>query len=198
MTDTVIKGTGNSRTIKGATTVPATWEAARTQLISQGWPVDLTGPNAAGCEVVGTALNKANLLTDALCTALGLAATATPTEAMDKLRQLIATAQSSANAKTKIEFGNYIGNGKYGISNPNSLSFSFTPRVVFVAAEESGMTMTAVNSSAFAYALASTIRGDTLIWTENTVSWYTSLDGTGAPGAQLNVSGKTYYYVAIG
>ena len=45
----------------------------------------------------GTPLNKANLLTDATCSALGLPNTATPNDAFDKMKTLVSNAQTAAN-----------------------------------------------------------------------------------------------------
>lgn len=60
MTDTVIKGTGNSRSIKAApATLPLTYDEFRAQFISSGIPIDLLGLNAAGLITKGTDLNKA-------------------------------------------------------------------------------------------------------------------------------------------
>lgn len=45
----------------------------------------------------GTPLNKASLLTDATCSALGLSNTATPNDAFNKLKTLVSNAQTAAN-----------------------------------------------------------------------------------------------------
>ena len=71
MKDTVIKGNGKSRSIKAPTDMPATFEEWRTQLLAGTATLDI-GLNAAGCDVVGTAMNKANLLSDTTKSALEL------------------------------------------------------------------------------------------------------------------------------
>ena len=71
MKDTVIKGNGKSRSIKAPTDMPATFEEWRTQLLAGTATLDI-GLNAAGCDVVGTALTKANLLSDTTKSALEL------------------------------------------------------------------------------------------------------------------------------
>ena len=71
MKDTVIKGNGKSRSIKAPTDIPATFEEWRTQLLAGTATLDI-GLNAAGCDVVGTAMNKANLLSDTTKSALKL------------------------------------------------------------------------------------------------------------------------------
>ena len=71
MKDTVIKGNGKSRSIKAPTDMPATFEEWRTQLLAGTATLDI-GLNAAGCDVVGTALTKANMLSDTTKLALEL------------------------------------------------------------------------------------------------------------------------------
>ena len=71
MKDTVIKGNGKSRSIKAPTDMPATFEEWRTQLLAGTATLDI-GLNAAGCDVVGTAMSKANLLSDNTKSALEL------------------------------------------------------------------------------------------------------------------------------
>lgn len=82
MTDTVIKGSGNSRSIKSVPTLPEEWSTARAQLINQGWPIDLGPLNKAGILTHGTDLNKANLLTDETAALLGLDSSAVPNDAL--------------------------------------------------------------------------------------------------------------------
>lgn len=71
MKDTVIKGNGKSRSIKAPTDMPATFEEWRTQLLAGTATLDI-GLNAAGCDVVGTAMSKANLLSNTTKSALEL------------------------------------------------------------------------------------------------------------------------------
>ncbi len=71
MKDTVIKGNGKSRSIKAPTDMPETFEEWRTQLLAGTATLDI-GLNAAGCDVVGTTLTKANMLSDTTKSALEL------------------------------------------------------------------------------------------------------------------------------
>lgn len=71
MKDTVIKGNGKSRSIKAPTDMPTTFEEWRTQLLAGTATLDI-GLNAAGCDVVGTTMSKANLLSDTTKSALEL------------------------------------------------------------------------------------------------------------------------------
>ena len=77
MKDTSIKGNGKSSIIKAPSDMPTTFDAWREQLLAgEGYldvrlNTDTTGENA-GCNEIGTALNKANLLNDTTKAALEL------------------------------------------------------------------------------------------------------------------------------
>lgn len=104
-----------------------------------------------------------------------------------------------------IETGSYVGTGTSGASNPNTLTFPFEPKVVFVT----NTNQSSLPSRYFITPLiqgvtqASSISGTsnntgtvyTIVadWTNESVSWY----GTNANN-QLNTSGQTYSYIAIG
>lgn len=201
MTDGIIKGTGNSRYLKSvpnALTLYPSFEAFMEAMIAGTFPIDLNGINPSGWETQGDKLNKATLLTDALCSALGLANTATPTQAMEKLRQLTATAQTGVNNGVKIVTGSYVGNGKMGSANPSSLVFSFSPLFILISAES-------INFSSYLAPLAwfPGIKGNNLnnssyavyiTYTGNGISWYHLTNAS----YQRNDNGTTYYYMCIG
>ena len=71
MKDLIIKETGNSRSLKSSIGA-ISWEEARGLLQSGTFPIDLLGLNPDGVQQTGTALNKANLLSDTTKTALEL------------------------------------------------------------------------------------------------------------------------------
>lgn len=71
MKDTVIKGDGTSRTLKAPASMPETFEEWRSQLLAGNATMDI-GLNSNGCTVVGTAMSKANLLSDTTKAALEL------------------------------------------------------------------------------------------------------------------------------
>ena len=104
----------------------------------------------------------------------------------------------------KIEVGSYVGTGTYGSSNPNSLTFEFEPRlVVIVGAMYSDgtyvYTLTLVNplTVASAHVGSGNKTGCLVTWSGKSVSWYNN-GSSGQDGNQLNYSGKTYCYVALG
>lgn len=91
----------------------------------------------------------------------------------------------------RIETGSYIGSGTFGVDNKNALAFSFVPKVVFISGAVPFVTTSGlvyvISSSSSMYACTLTLEGKTL-------KWYS----TSNADLQLNSSGKTYYYVAIG
>lgn len=100
----------------------------------------------------------------------------------------------------KMAKGSYEGTGTYGESNPNSLTFEFKPKV-FILNYATGSRVTlpifygATNMYVCINAVSNVLGGLTLdlTWSGNTVSWYGS-----SAIKQLNESGKTYNYIAIG
>jgi len=87
MIDGVISGTGNSRTMKipaSAVTAYTTFSAFMAALAAGTFEIDL-GYQTAGWTVEGTALNKANLLSDATAASLGLSSSATVDQAFSSI-----------------------------------------------------------------------------------------------------------------
>lgn len=108
-----------------------------------------------------------------------------------------------------IETGSYVGTGTGGSDNPNSLTFSFEPKLVFIL--DGGeidsnsyyelypliLIFDSVNSMAFVS--ESDMSDVDITWSGNSVSWYASYSTTAKEAAmQKNRSGRTYNYVAIG
>lgn len=110
----------------------------------------------------------------------------------------------------KIATGSYKGTGTYGASNPNSLTFDFEPRAVWVFGVDGSSPWQYLTATRFFYPAAFgeeyymnnlDNRYNTVVaWNGNTVSWYCNPWSSSYDGSinQKNVSGKTYYYVAIG
>lgn len=96
----------------------------------------------------------------------------------------------------KVAIGTYTGTGTYGSNNPNTLMFLFAPKYIFITRPDLGATAAGTNlnmvyDSPKANAPSATVD---VIWNKNSVSWYS----TSADNYQLNLSGQTYYYFAIG
>lgn len=110
--------------------------------------------------------------------------------------------------KARVQFGSYVGTGTHGSSNPNSLNLSFTPRFLLVMNGDRPKSLNSyANFALFVYGVANGITvGPSssnyeiplfATWNKNSVSWYNSNSDYGATG-QMNNSGITYRYVAIG
>lgn len=90
MKDLVPKGTGNSRFLRSVSnflSLYPDYEAFVAALVDGTLPIDLAEINANGVTQVGTPLTKANLLTDATATALGLSGDPTVNDALYALSQ---------------------------------------------------------------------------------------------------------------
>lgn len=111
----------------------------------------------------------------------------------------------------QIETGSYTGTGTYGSSNPNSLTFGFVPKVLFFIANTE-VSPAQINSYGLTakipiYALSSDYSPVSMQNVGNsgyynpmkisgtTVTWYYN---NNSASYQLNTSGITYYYLAIG
>lgn len=145
----------------------------------------------------GTPLNKANLLSDATAsnfnTNLG-STPDTPNEALD----LLATAIGGMSNNAKIETGSYTGTGTYGTSNKTEITFSFTPKIVFIQDSNSEQTqgLPYIWGSAYLITVSrtTTLSGCTASVAGNTLSFYS----TNSARVQLNNSASVYKWVAIG
>ena len=82
MKDFIPKGTGNSRWMKSSIPTGTTWEEALAMLRAGTFPFDLNGTNSSGIAQQGTALNKANLLSDAALALFGLGSDAVPNDVL--------------------------------------------------------------------------------------------------------------------
>lgn len=97
----------------------------------------------------------------------------------------------------KIETGTYTGTGTYGSNNPNSLTFSFEPKLVIIVPNGSyhGGCFVLGASTAQIFGLSSS--SVVCTFSGNIISWY-STASSGTTNYQLNVSGILYKYIAIG
>ena len=94
-----------------------------------------------------------------------------------------------------VKSGNYIGSGQYGQSNPSSLEFEFTPKMVMIAKTSGVYDTYLLKGKTVSYVQSSTgVSEITVEWTGNKVSWYSAESA----GIQLNESGTLYYYVVFG
>lgn len=113
----------------------------------------------------------------------------------------------------QIETGTYVGTGTYGINNPNSLTFSFVPKLLIITAGTTNAGPCYFLGIFPGFALNNNFltRGyyylEGINWysenhlakiQENTISWYINTDQTIDPEEQFNYNGYTYHYIAIG
>ena len=103
------------------------------------------------------------------------------------------------SGSAQIATGSYIGTGEYGADNPNSLTFSFEPKLIFIHADSTSLTDTTMFMYGFGHYGSSSLTRKFVEWNGNTISWYTtSTTANSAATEQLNLGDTTYHYVAIG
>lgn len=107
--------------------------------------------------------------------------------------------------RVQIENGYYIGTGNYGSANRNSLSFSFSPAFLIITRDNKSPTPSDghwINSAIWTSGATEFRVGrpddagkNTVEVKDTTISWYAD---NGSANIQLNESGVTYHYIAIG
>ena len=160
---------------------------------------------------------KSQTLSTNTSQSLNISSNPIPDNAFVALKNLVDTAQNTANtaqatgnsayntaiSRCRLETGYYIGSGTYGQNNQNSLSFSFDPKLIFIGANmllQTGNNVMLIyqqtkNNGVTSYYGSGEALNLEVIWSGNTVKWYTSLK---TPDCQLNIDGVYYYYVALG
>ena len=93
--------------------------------------------------------------------------------------------------KATIKTGQYVGTGTYGESNPNSLSFEFEPKVLFLVEISTKKLMISVRQSNGFIFLG---KRKPFTWDKNKIQWFDSHYAS----EQFNSLGKFYYYIVIG
>ena len=149
---------------------------------------------------------------------LELAESALPADAFRALKALVDDVETLANSRVRMEMGSYTGTGTYDSDNPNSLTFGFVPKFVFIRAlyvdEVMGSSYGTWVAIFPVHELSEDYNSD-LGWEyigENapdtynnsrnakivgtTLYWYTTQNNYG-DREQLNDSDYTYSYVAI-
>ena len=120
------------------------------------------------------------------------------TQITDVLGNLISIPADQIKDGAKIATGSYTGTGTYGSSNPNSLTFDFDPKLVFISLKDQRPSVCAfaINgqttfSKTNADASSQTNRCS---FSRNLFTWYNEIDAD----IQFNIFNRTYCYVAIG
>lgn len=97
--------------------------------------------------------------------------------------------------KAQVEVGSYVGTGTYGKSNPNTLTFGFEPKIIIIGMYRGGTYINFYFWGAVKMNGANNYAAENVVSTSDyTISWYHPSDVSG----QLNKSGITYNYIAIG
>ena len=130
------------------------------------------------------------------------------TKITDVLGNLISIPADQIKDGVKIATGSYTGTGTYGSSNPNSLTFEFEPKAIFMWAVDKSIRfpntlaattyIAAIPANNVYYYGGFDYPGQTRGKIKRsidgkTITWYST-----DPGYQLNSSAFTYYYFAIG
>lgn len=130
MKDLVPKGTGNSRFLRSSIRENITHQELVALLRAGTFPVDFSGLNADGVAVVGSAYNKANVLPDDVCTALGVPTSAEPKDAFLATWNTISSFIDSV--RNRIISGTYQGTDAIESGITQSITLGFRPLAVFV------------------------------------------------------------------
>lgn len=119
------------------------------------------------------------------------------------IESLIETLQAAAGSGAKIATGSYVGTGTYGSSNPCSLTFDFSPTLLFISFvsgrtdEYGGGSLDPIvnGQSESIWKTGGTLSREYvyLTWAGEKVSWYSSSH----INAQMNYKNCIYRYVAI-
>ena len=211
MQDTIIKGTGNSRTLGSVPnfmTLYPTYEAFAQALINKTLPIDLGPMNPVGVQQAGTDLSKTNLLKDATAALYGLPSTAVPDDALAKARQLIMAAQNEAAGRGQIILGSYTGTGTSGQSSPNKIVVAFPPKAMILSTDNGGQAIAIFLRDMSSVVGVNLVRPGTsryplswesmsVVWADRSVSWY-YVGNNPVPGYQFNEPQSKYVYLILG
>lgn len=94
----------------------------------------------------------------------------------------------------KVVHGSYTGAGNYGSGNKSSLTFPFVPCVVFITGMLTPCILSNTGGDFYTGTFASAYNNIVTL-SGNQIQWYSN---GGNSGTQLDQSGTTYYYTAIG
>jgi hypothetical protein len=112
----------------------------------------------------------------------------------DKLEEIAGAVAGLGNCR--IVTGSYKGNGTYGSSNPNTLSFPGRPLLVVIVPSLSsacGALVSVYNTPSVISCPSVPASSCFVSWPTNAMRWYNS----GGAEHQFYTSGTTYYYVAL-
>ena len=150
-------------------------------------------------EQVEGAYTQQQILADSTKALYGLGNDAVPDDVLIAIRTMLETMETNA---VRIAIGSYSGTGKSGKNYPNSLTFDFAPKFVYIMSSSeissSYNRLLLIRGCTKAISGESSSTENTITWSGNTVSWYTGTTQTEHIAGQLNKSGTTYRYFAVG
>ena len=117
----------------------------------------------------------------------------------DDFNDAMSKIDMAVGAMPRIVTGSYTGTGEYGASHPNTLTFDFAPKLIFVKAFSAAVPFMFLypGQTHTGYILSDeTSNSMQTTWDENgkSVSWYHSV----AADFQMNADHTDYFYFAIG
>ena len=101
------------------------------------------------------------------------------------------------NNRVRLVTGTYTGTGEYGAQHPTTLTFDFTPKLIFMFGNSGRARFTLADTSITSYLDPTAGNDNPLLhftWAANSVSWY----NTASAGAQYNTEGAVYHYFILG
>ncbi len=115
----------------------------------------------------------------------------------------------------KVQTGSYTGTGKSGSDGKNKITFNFTPKIVIVYESVAGVSTYGIRYMIAMYGTSAgctmwggdttsvqndmTISAMKFTWTTTSFTWWQNLNtSNGYSDNQLNYSGETYKWIAIG
>ena len=101
------------------------------------------------------------------------------------------------NNRVRLVTGTIIGTGEYGAQHPTTLTFDFTPKLIFMFGNSGASNFTLADPSIITYRDPSASNSDPVLhfaWTQNSVSWY----NTNSADNQYNAKGTQYSYLVLG
>lgn len=201
MTDTIILGAGNSRTLRtvpNALTLYDTHEKMLAAMIRGEFPIDLGPINQAGCEVVGNNLNKETMLTDKTAELYPeLPENPVPDNVFAAIRPLIQRAQETADTVRSIR-GSYVGTTIGSFDPPSA-----TKRTTTLIAGWKAFIVEGFDRAGHSVeSCGICVRGSSVLIVPYNTPTYVSVSETNnsisIPDNWFNRTGESYYYAAIG
>lgn len=99
-------------------------------------------------------------------------------------------------ARAQLATGSYTGTGKFGSANPNTLTFPFEPKFVFVTNLDGSRYLFLVPKmhTQTSDVTDNSDSDNAVSWSKNSVTWYNRYSEV----YQLNLRAMEYQYIAIG